>query len=114
MTFPQRSLVAVLSAILLTSSPTSAQLAGGQPEWYLPVTDGCRLFVKEYGHGTDTVIVLHGGWGAEHSTRSSGSKTATISSSTTSAGRCVRRARTVRSRSPHTSPTSSVCVTSSA
>ncbi|HEX7089425.1 MAG TPA: alpha/beta hydrolase [Longimicrobiales bacterium] len=67
MTVTQRSLAAVLSAILLTSSPTSAQLAGGQPEWYLPVTDGCRLFVKEYGHGTDTVIVLHGGWGAEHS-----------------------------------------------
>jgi len=67
MTVTRRSLAAVLSAILLISSPASAQLAGEQPEWYLPVTDGCRLFVKEYGHGKDTVVVLHGGWGAEHS-----------------------------------------------
>lgn len=67
MTSPHRSLVAILLAILLTSSPASPQLAGEQPEWYLPVGDGCRLFVKEYGKGKDTVVVLHGGWGAEHS-----------------------------------------------
>ena len=36
-------------------------------EWYLKASDGkCVLFVREYGRGTP-VIVLHGGWGAEHS-----------------------------------------------
>jgi len=36
-------------------------------EWYLPTEDeSCRLFVREYGTGP-TVVVLHGGWGAEHS-----------------------------------------------
>ena len=29
--------------------------------------DGCRLYVYEIGSGPDTVIVLHGGFGAEHS-----------------------------------------------
>jgi len=35
-------------------------------EWYLDAGDGCRLYVREFGIG-DTVVVLHGGWGAEHS-----------------------------------------------
>jgi len=35
-------------------------------EWSLPVEDGCKLFVREIGRGP-RVIVLHGGWGAEHS-----------------------------------------------
>ncbi len=35
-------------------------------EWYLPTADSINLYVEEYGQG-DTVIVLHGGWGAEHS-----------------------------------------------
>lgn len=34
-------------------------------EWYLDVDEECRLYVTEYGSG-DTVVVLHGGWGAEH------------------------------------------------
>ena len=36
-------------------------------EWYLPTEDGrCQLFIREYGRG-EPVVVLHGGWGAEHS-----------------------------------------------
>ncbi|MCB0373244.1 MAG: alpha/beta hydrolase [Muricauda sp.] len=37
------------------------------PVWYLKTKDkGIQLYVKEQGIG-DTLIVLHGGWGAEHS-----------------------------------------------
>ena len=35
-------------------------------EWRLYTDDGTSLFVREFGQG-DTVLVLHGGWGAEHS-----------------------------------------------
>lgn len=35
-------------------------------EWYLPVGDDCRLYVREIGVG-DPVVVVHGGFGAEHS-----------------------------------------------
>ena len=37
--------------------------------WYLPTTDGAaKLFVEEIGpRDAPPVIVLHGGWGAEHS-----------------------------------------------
>ena len=35
-------------------------------EWRLYTDDGTSLFVREFGRG-DTVLVLHGGWGAEHS-----------------------------------------------
>lgn len=37
------------------------------PVWYLKTQDrGVNLFVKEYGKG-DTIVVVHGGFGAEHS-----------------------------------------------
>ena len=35
-------------------------------EWQLRTDDGVNLFVRQFGIG-DTVIVLHGGWGSEHS-----------------------------------------------
>lgn len=35
-------------------------------EWKLTTEDGVNLYVYEFGKG-DTVLVLHGGWGAEHS-----------------------------------------------
>jgi pimeloyl-ACP methyl ester carboxylesterase len=35
-------------------------------EWYLTTSDQCRLYIAEYGDGKEPVIVLHGGWGAEH------------------------------------------------
>ena len=49
--------------------PPSGAAAVGHPNadvWYLTTDDKQRLFVKELGQG-DPVIVLHGGWGAEHS-----------------------------------------------
>lgn len=47
--------------------PVTAQLQHAQPEWYLPTGDGCKLFVQEFGQGPETIVLLHGGWGAEHS-----------------------------------------------
>ena len=44
-----------------------AQLKFEEPEWYMKTPDGCSVFVQEYGRGKDTIVVLHGGWGAEHS-----------------------------------------------
>jgi len=35
-------------------------------EWRLKTDDGASIFIREIGTG-DTVLVLHGGWGAEHS-----------------------------------------------
>ena len=54
-------------ALLLVLPSSLGELAFSDPEWYLPTSDGCRLFVQEFGHGKETIIVLHGGWGAEHS-----------------------------------------------
>jgi proline iminopeptidase len=54
-------------ALMLFLPSASGELAFRQPEWYLPTNDGCRLFVQEFGRGKETIIVLHGGWGAEHS-----------------------------------------------
>ncbi|MCA1790232.1 MAG: alpha/beta hydrolase [Thioalkalivibrio sp.] len=48
-------------------SPRLASAATGESEeWYLRVDDECTLYVKEFGHGRP-LLVLHGGWGAEHS-----------------------------------------------
>jgi len=63
----KRTLFAVLLLGLGYTSSAHAQLAHAQPEWYLPTGDGCQLFVQEFGQGPETVVVLHGGWGAEHS-----------------------------------------------
>ncbi len=35
-------------------------------EWYLRTNDNQRIFVKELGTGRDTIIVIHGGFGANH------------------------------------------------
>lgn len=35
-------------------------------EWYLKTSDSLDIFVKEVGTGDDTVIVVHGGFGANH------------------------------------------------
>ncbi len=40
--------------------------AGKNEEWYLYTPDKLNLYINEFGKG-DTVIVLHGGFGAEHS-----------------------------------------------
>lgn len=50
-----------------TEGPSTAVPADPEPAWYLRSAEGaCELFVQEYGGGPDTVVVLHGGWGAEH------------------------------------------------
>ena len=61
------SQLATLALLTVVSRTAGAQLADAEPEWYLPTGDGCRLFVQEYGRGRDTVIVVHGGFGAEQS-----------------------------------------------
>lgn len=53
--------------LLLGARAAGAQLADAQPEWYLRGSGGCRLFVQEFGRGRDTLVILHGGWGSEHS-----------------------------------------------
>lgn len=61
---------ATLGGCLVTAMAlpiTGAGQARTPDEWYLPVADGCRLYVYELGSGSDTVVVLHGGFGAEHS-----------------------------------------------
>ena len=45
-------------------------LPDGAEDWYLETSDGVDLYVVEFGAATapgDTVVVLHGGWGAEQS-----------------------------------------------
>jgi pimeloyl-ACP methyl ester carboxylesterase len=66
-----RPTIRTLSLIsLLLPGIAFAQDSWNQEEWYLWADDGVRLYVTELGHAVatgDTVIVLHGGWGAEHS-----------------------------------------------
>lgn len=35
-------------------------------EWYLKTKDSLDLFIKETGRGSDTIIMVHGGFGANH------------------------------------------------
>ena len=54
--------------ILVLAAPVAAQAPDSHmAEWYLQVAPGCRLYILELGRGADTLIVLHGGPGAEHS-----------------------------------------------
>ncbi|WP_350284554.1 alpha/beta hydrolase [uncultured Croceitalea sp.] len=42
----------------------------GMQSWFLSTGDwqtDPQIYVREFGAGTDTVVLLHGGWGAEHS-----------------------------------------------
>lgn len=61
----------VLLLVLGFTSPVNGQhLPDGADDWYLETSDGVDLFVVELGAAAaagDTVIVLHGGWGAEQS-----------------------------------------------
>lgn len=70
----QRRLAYTGCALLLVFgfvSPANGQhLPDGTEDWYLEASDGTDLYVAEFGAAAapgDTVIVLHGGWGAEHS-----------------------------------------------
>lgn len=61
----------VLLLVLGFTSPVNGQhLPEGADNWYLETSDGVDLFVVELGAAAapgDTVVVLHGGWGAEQS-----------------------------------------------
>ncbi len=60
----------LLTLAFLFGSLTSAfaQLPAMQ-DWFIPVgawNGSPEIYVREFGTGPDTVIMLHGGWGAEH------------------------------------------------
>lgn len=61
----------VLLLVLGFTSPVNGQhLPDGADDWYLETSDGVDLYVVELGAAAvpgDTVVVLHGGWGAEQS-----------------------------------------------
>lgn len=61
----KRAFVILLSSVLPLSGLTQGQMSS--EEWYLPTADrAARLYVLEFGRG-DTIVVVHGGFGAEHS-----------------------------------------------
>jgi proline iminopeptidase len=61
------ALVTIASACTTLPQRAPAPLgAVTQEEWYYVADDGVRHYVIEFGQG-DTIIVLHGGPGAEHS-----------------------------------------------
>lgn len=69
---PMKYISLCLTLLLWVSLPASAQDAREEEreEWYLWTDDGVRHYVVEFGNARapgDTVIVLHGGFGAEHS-----------------------------------------------
>jgi proline iminopeptidase len=59
---------AALASLCLVAS-AHATSGARRDTWYLPTADGkAKLFVEELGqNASPPVIVLHGGWGAEHS-----------------------------------------------
>lgn len=62
-------LAPVGSANLVAQTPNADQpwsLYAGREEWWVTNDDGCSIYVAEFGKGP-TVVVLHGGFGAEHS-----------------------------------------------
>ena len=72
MTFRQRfgrgaAILAIAGACTTLPQRAPTPLgAATQEEWYYVADDGLRHYVTEFGQG-DTIIVLHGGPGAEHS-----------------------------------------------
>ncbi|MBC9794876.1 alpha/beta fold hydrolase [Sinomicrobium weinanense] len=58
----KRILLLVLALLQSVFLPAQDQ---NYTEWYLQCED-VDIFVKETGHGKDTVIVVHGGFGANH------------------------------------------------
>jgi len=54
------------TASVLPANRLAAAEAAVWEEWYLRTGDDCTLYVKEVGQG-EPLVVLHGGWGAEHS-----------------------------------------------
>ena len=69
-TYGARAIVAACAAALTCPALVSGQRAGDREDagefWYFPAAEGVSLFIHEEGRG-DSVIVLHGGPGADHS-----------------------------------------------
>ena len=62
-----RVIAAIAFGLVTVGRAIPAQgTAEGNEEWYLPTPDGCRLYVYERGQGPDTVVVLNGGFGQDH------------------------------------------------
>lgn len=64
-----RSLRHCSSLLLILLASCSSTHIGERPdsyEWLSRLDDGCSLYVRELGTGP-RVVVIHGGWGAEHS-----------------------------------------------
>ena len=53
-------MISVLSSVQTIGQKTSFE------EWYLKTKDSLDIYIGELGHGKDTVIVIHGGFGASH------------------------------------------------
>ena len=51
-----------IAFLLISSSCFSQELK--YEEWYLNTKDSTQIYVKEFGQGKDTVVVVHGGFGA--------------------------------------------------
>ena len=69
-TVSPRLLAALFGALLTAASASAQYLPDGAEQWYLTTDDGVRLYVVEVGQAAapgDTVLVLHGGFGADHS-----------------------------------------------
>lgn len=54
------ALFAISTAAQAQSPPSTSD------EWWLPRSDGCSIYVTEFGEG-EPLVIIHGGWGAEHS-----------------------------------------------
>ena len=62
-----KRLIALVFCLGTVGTAASAQgKAEMNDEWYLPTPDGCRLYIYERGTGPDTVVVLNGGFGQDH------------------------------------------------
>ena len=61
--------VATASAAQTAQAPALQPLSyGGGLEWTLAADEECSLYVREFGDAENpTYVILHGGWGAEHS-----------------------------------------------
>ena len=64
-TLTRRIKTLIFGVVILTSFSLHAQDKNYE-EWYLITKDKQRIFVKELGKGKDTLIIVHGGFGANH------------------------------------------------
>ena len=63
-------LVGLTLSLVASAAPSAQYLPEGAEQWYLTTDDGVEHYVVEVGRAEavgDTVVVLHGGPGAEHS-----------------------------------------------